>query len=185
MQECLMIGAGHSLLRRKIAADTSESESNTQWKTLDMNPRAYPDIVFNLKRIESRIPWWNRIPVKDESFHEVHAYEVIEHYGKQGDFKGFFRGMRELWRILKPGGPLIGTCPAWNSIWAWSDPGHCRMVSHGVLSYLTKELYDDLGVSQASDYRKYVDPCWWKLEHSKNPEEAPHAYVFALKKVVK
>ena len=187
-QRSLMVGAGFSPVKRKILATTSAPEEDTAWTTLDMNEACNPDILFSLERIEydpdpNVSGGLNRIPVGDETFDEVHAYEVLEHFGKQGDYVGYFRGFREWWRIIKPGGYLIGTCPAWNSIWAWSDPGHCRMINHGTLTYLCKDLYDKLGKNQASDYRSYVDPCWWELEHSMNPKDCPEAYVFALRKV--
>lgn len=179
-QTCLMLGAGHSPVKRRLIAMTSASEEMTTWVTLDMNPDAKPDILFDLEQIERG----KKLPVDDNSFDEIHAYEVLEHFGRQGDYKGFFTGFRELWRVLKPGGYLIGTCPSWNAFWAWGDPGHTRIISEGTLSYLTEELYATVGSGPATDYRRLIDPCWWQMaffEHS--PDMS--GFRFAIRKVTK
>lgn len=144
-----------------------------------MNPDCKPDILFDLNDMERG----KKLPVKDNTFDEIHAYEVMEHYGHQGDFKGFFCGMRELWRALKPNGLLIGTCPGWDKFWAWGDPGHTRIISEGTLSYLTKELYLTVGHGPATDYKRYVEPCWWGPEPCAYNEETG-GFIFALRKVV-
>ena len=146
-----------------------------------MNKISNPRIHFNLDRIESWIPWWNRIPVKRETFDEIHAYQVMEHYGRQGNFKSFFRGMRELWRILKPGGWLIGASPLHSAMWAWGDPGHTRVITRGTFVYLTRKMYETLGDGPQSDYRQYVDPFWWDLVESSVSEETG-GYFFGLRK---
>lgn len=160
-----MLGAGHTPLKRKLTAPTSASEEETAWVSLDMNPDAKPDVLFDLSRIER--PWWRggkRLPFADGTFDEVHVYEVLEHYGRQGDYRGFFRGMNELWRVLKQHGLLIGTCPSWNVQWTWGDPGHIRVITEGTLSYLTREMGEEVGKGPATDYRRFVSPCWWKME---------------------
>jgi len=190
-QKCLMLGAGHTDVKRKLVAETSAPENETKWITLDSNPNANPDVLFELGVIE-QVPSWLRVlwmmmtrrgmlPFKSEEFDEIHAYEILEHYGSQGDFKGFFRGFKELWRILKPQGVLIGTCPSWHKHWAWGDPGHKRIITEGTLSYLTREMHATLGTVPTTDYARYVDPCWWKIaffEH--NPET--EGLAFAIKK---
>jgi SAM-dependent methyltransferase len=183
-QQCLMLGAGHTEPFRKLRAPTSAPDTfkATKWTRLDMNRDSYPDIRFNLNRIESWIPWWNRIPVKDETFDEIHAYQVMEHYGRQGDYKGFFRGMRELWRILKPGGYLVGSSPLHQGMWAWGDPGHTRVITEGTLLYLDQRMYSQLGKTPSSDYRKYVAPRWWDIEFL-DTDGKKNGIHFCLKKV--
>ena len=182
-QQCLMIGSGHTDPLRKLRSPISAADTfkATKWTTLDMNKKAYPDICFNLNRIESWIPWWNRIPVKDNTFDEIHAYEVMEHYGRQGNFKGFFRGMRELWRIMKPGGFLLGASPVHSSMWAWGDPGHTRLIGEGTFFYLSPNMYKLLGKSPVSDYRQYVDPCWWDIKFLEEKGGGTH---FGLQKLM-
>lgn len=189
--KCLMLGSGFTPPIRKLflpgsgGPDTDSEGKAIEWTKLDMNPDSNPDILMNLDRIEV----WQvddetcHIPRPDNTFDEIHAYSVMEHYGKQGDFKGFFCGMRELWRILKPGGLLIAGTPLWNDLWAWSDPGHTRVISRGTLAYLTKKHYEEgLGTTPSSDYRRFVSPCWWEILHTDEDYERC-GYYFALKKV--
>jgi SAM-dependent methyltransferase len=156
--KALMLGAGHTALERKLSLTEDPVD---EWVSLDMNPEAKPDILFNLEWIESWNIFRNYIPVDNESFDEIHAYDVLEHFGTQGNYKGFFRGWREFWRILKPGGALYGICPRYDTDWAWGDPGHTRVITSGTLGYLTREMYEDLGQLPQTDYRRFVRPCWW------------------------
>lgn len=186
MQRCLMLGAGHTEPKRKLCAPTSAPEDQTIWTTLDMNPAAKPDILYDLwdTTVETR-----PIPCAANTFDEIHAYSVLEHFGEQGDFQSFFNGFREFWRVLKPGGYLIAGVPAWDDLWAWSDPGHTRVITHGTIAYLTREHYETgLGCTPSSDYRAYVEPCWWRVVHSEYLDEEKDgvhvkAYYFALEKV--
>ena len=168
-QKALMLGCGHSVVERRVKSETSTPEHLTEWTRLDNNPDCKPDVLFNLDRIE-HASWLdcvlrrNRLPFPDDYFDEIHAYEVMEHYGRQGDHIGFFTGMRELWRILKPGGKLLGTCPSYKSVWAWGDPSHRRIISGPTLVWLSRDQYKQLGTTPASDYRTLVDPCWWIVD---------------------
>jgi len=178
--KCLMLGAGHTPLERKLSVT---EEPVDEWVSLDVNEDACPNIVFDLGLIEKGhfIPQslpWERMP--EESFDEIHAYDVLEHFGQQGNYQGFFCGFRELWRILKPGGYLLGICPRYDNEWAWGDPGHTRVVTANTLSYLTKWRYKELGTNPATDYRRFVDPCWWEVAAQEYTE---HGLRFALRKV--
>lgn len=187
-QKCLLLGASHAKPARKlIIPGYSLSEDHTDWVRLDMNPDCKPDVLFDLNDIEregwlDRVLMLNRLPFRAETFDEIHAYSVMEHYGTQGDFRGFFAGMRELWRVLKPGGYLVAGTPPWNDMWAWGDPGHTRIINNGTIAYLERAFYDKLDDSPATDYRRFVSPCWWKIEHSQYDAERG-GYYFGLKKV--
>jgi len=173
--KALMLGSGFSEMKRRYThTDTQVDE----WTSLDMNPDCNPDVLFELNTIEQGAT----LPFENNTFDEIHAYEVLEHYGTQGDYKGFFRGMKELWRILKPNGFLFGTCPLWNVMWSWGDPGHCRVITYGTLSYLCHDMYEDLGKTAATDYSRYIDPCWWEVAHMEEKKEIG-GLCFVLRKV--
>jgi len=106
------------------------------------------------------------LPYGDETFDEIHAYEIIEHYGLQGDFRGFFREFGEFWRILKPEGLMMISCPMWDSPWSIGDPGHCRIFAKQSFSWLVEDHYtqiDDGSGSACTDYRAFVDEKWWQI----------------------
>jgi hypothetical protein len=116
--------------------------------TLDMLPEHSPDVVHDLEML----PW----PFADDTFDEVHAYEVLEHLGQQGDFRSYFAHFGELYRILKPGGAVALTCPSFRSVWAWGDPGHRRIISSGSLVFLDQEQYRlQVGRTPMADYRPF------------------------------
>ena len=140
----LLIGCGNT--RKK---QLSLPDKGHEWQdlvTLDMDPDCKPDVEWDL----NHIPY----PFEDNTFEEIHAYEVLEHYGQQGDWKAFFAHFSEFHRILKPGGMFFGVVPTWDSAWAWGDPGHTRVINTGTLSFLQQEIYErDIGDSAMTDYR--------------------------------
>ena len=144
----LLLGAGNNT-KKKITFDQVPSEW-TEMITLDIDPTTNPGVCHDLNNLP--------LPFDDDMFDEIHAYEVLEHTGKQGDWMFFFNQFYEFWRILKPGGFMIGTCPMWDSPWAWGDPGHTRIISKEVLTFLSKEAYaEQVGKTAMTDYRG-----WWK-----------------------
>jgi SAM-dependent methyltransferase len=139
----LLIGAGRDHARR-IAINGRREWSRLV--TLDNNPEHAPDVLHDLETL----PY----PFPDESFDEIHAYEVLEHTGAQGDARFFFEQFSELWRILRPGGFLAATCPSWRSMWAWGDPSHKRVLCSGSLVFLSQAEYvRQVGKTPMSDYR--------------------------------
>jgi len=53
------------------------------------------------------------LPFEDASFDVVGAFDVIEHCDPEDD------ALRELYRVLAPGGRLLASVPAYQ--WAWTD----------------------------------------------------------------
>lgn len=137
----LLIGCGTSREKRIHGA-------NAEWTklvTLDVDPAVKPDIVHDLNTLP--------LPFDDNQFAEIHAYEVLEHTGRQGDFRFFFAQFSEFHRILEPNGLFCGSCPRHDSRWAWGDPGHTRIISLESLFFLDQRNYADVGATPMTDYR--------------------------------
>lgn len=117
--------------------------------TLDHNPDCKPDIEADLECLPYT---WAR----DNEYNEIHAYDVLEHTGQQGDFRFFFAQWSEFWRILKPDGIFYGRVPPLTSKWLWGDPGHKRVISLESLTFLSQLEYDkQLGKTALCDYRRW------------------------------
>ena len=165
----LLIGCGSNLAKQVFQKDTTK-----EWKaltTLDMVPSHKPDVVHDLEVL----PW----PFDDNSFDEVHAYEVLEHLGKQGDYKTFFAHFSEIWRILKPDGLFYATVPMWDSPWAWGDPGHTRVITKNTLVFLNQAEYGQVGKTAMSDYRSLYKANLETMAF----EEKEHTLAFILRAV--
>lgn len=88
---------------------------------------------------------------------EIHAYQVLEHLGQQGDAHALLSQFAELWRILKPGGYLVAEVPSRFSPWLWGDPSHRRAIVPETLVFLDQSEYirqcDSATPSAMSDFR--------------------------------
>lgn len=149
----LVLGAGLAREQR-IRLTTTETDTpgsrpfeDTFSKVIyvDIQPANNPTVVWDL----NKFPW----PFEDGEFDQVHAYEVLEHLGEMGDPVSFFALWREIWRVLRPGGLLVATVPWWDGPWAWADPGHVRVYSANLLTYLCREWIDEqLGRTSITNY---------------------------------
>lgn len=139
----LLIGCGQR--RAKLMA----WNGNAEWSdlvTLDINTDHKPDVVHDLTVLP--------LPFEDNTFDEIHAYEVLEHTGQQGDWRFFFAQFSEFYRILKPGGVLMATSPHWSSPWCWGDPGHTRAIGPEMMVFLSQASYtEQVGKTPMTDYR--------------------------------
>lgn len=145
MQTVILLGSGSSRDRR-IKVNGKRDFVDQRVISVDIYSRHSPSIAWDL----NRTPW----PFDDNTADEIHAYEILEHLGTQGDAKSFFETFYEIWRILKPGGSLAATVPSWKSMWAWGDPSHTRVINEGSLVFLSQEQYrKQVGVTAMSDFR--------------------------------
>ena len=140
----LLLGCGSRRTKQMYERDKQEWDGLV---TCDINPDHHPDVVADL----NHIPW----PWGDQTASEIHAYEVLEHLGHQGDWKFFFQSFGEVWRILQPGGLFFASVPSYNSHWAWGDPSHTRVLTEGSLVFLDQAVYQEVGKTAMSDFRRY------------------------------
>lgn len=150
----LLLGAGNSRTKKV-------SITGTEWQgelvTLDMNPGCGADVIWDLEK--------RPLPFGDEEFDEMGAFDVLEHIGRLGDWKGYFDEFAEYWRILKPGGLFNILVPINKE--ALADPGHTRFFHINHFAFLAQEFYSynlERGMP-VTDYRWY-----WK----RNFEMAEH-----------
>lgn len=140
----LLIGAGNSRVKKIETPDRSPDWDDLT--TLDFDAASKPDIEHDLNALP--------LPFGDDTFDEIHAYCVLEHCGRQGDFRFFFDQWAEFWRILKPDGRFYGQTPFYGSKWAWGDPSHSRIVSLESLVFLSQQSYrEQVGKTAMTDFR--------------------------------
>ncbi len=146
----LLLGAGHSRDKRIWLKEASRFQNLV---TLDINPDAKPNVLFDLEI--------TCLPFKDDSFDEIHAYEVLEHVGWQGDWRFFFRQFDDFARVLVDKGVMFITSPPHDSPWVWGDPGHTRFMGLQVYTFLSRAQYGiQLGKTPMTDYRRYFSSDW-------------------------
>ena len=177
----LLLGCGRR--REKMFAPLGRENLDPQtgkfrWHcliTLDHNETVRPDILCDLNAIPwTPLEWFQRpgqpfkveslfqhgIEFRNNTFDEIHAYEVFEHLGSQGDAEAFFAHFYEVWRLLKPGGYFYATVPSRYSPWLWGDPSHRRAILPESLVFLDQRQYraqcDIPNPTPMSDFR----PIW-------------------------
>ncbi len=105
-----------------------------------------------------------RLPFDDESFERIIASEVFEHI--PDDVSAY----AELMRLLKPGGTVAVTIPAWlpeQICWKLSDDYHAPAVEGGhVRIYSEKEVrskLSDAGLRPGQSHHAHAlhSPYWW------------------------
>ena len=166
----LLIGAGS---RRAKSIHLTEHPTFENVTTLDVDPLCKPDVLWDLNI--------GPLPFEPDTFDEIHAYEVLEHIGTQGDWRGFFAEFSDYWRILKPRGMLFGTCPDATSRWAWGDPGHTRIIGPECLTFLSQAQYvAQVGKTPMTDYRN-VYKADFELEISQANSGTHHFGLRAIK----
>lgn len=144
MKKELLIGCGRNTTKQMAIDPNDSAWSNVT--TLDINPEHNPDVIWDLTNIP--------LPFDDEQFDEIHAYEVLEHTGSQGDYKFFFAQFEEFYRILEPNGLILFSVPNWKSPWALGDPSHTRVMPPEMLTFLSQlEYTKQVGITAMTDFR--------------------------------
>ena len=166
----LLIGCGSKWDKRINTRGTNEWQKLT---TLDNNGDHKPNIIHDLELF----PY----PFDDNTFDEIHAYEVLEHTGNQGDYHFFFNQFSEFWRILKDGGLFCATVPHYKSKWAWGDPSHKRIINQGSLAFLCQEEYNmQVGVTTLSDFRHLYKA---DFDIKQRLEQGEDSFIFILQAI--
>lgn len=171
MQRSLLLGCGNS--RDKVVYLGDSPKWIGELTTLDVDPGCGADVVHDME---------NRpLPFPDETFDEIGSYNAMEHWGRQGDFRGWFDEMAEYWRILKPGGLFGCMVPVGQD--ALADPGHTRFFHPNYFGFLQKSFYAENLAKKAcvTDYRWYIKK-WWEILHLARAQSS-HLTVM-LRKVV-
>lgn len=147
----LLLGCGHFRQKRVWSDD---HENWRQLVAIDYNFDVHPDVVADLGA--------SCLPFKDNTFDELHAYEVLEHMGQQGNWRFFFAQFDEFARVLKNDGRIFITSPHRESKWLWGDPGHTRYIGPELMFFLMRDNYKknlENGTSM-TDYRPYFKSDW-------------------------
>ncbi len=166
----ILLGCGSSRVK-KLAWPGREDWSGLV--TLDFADTHKPDVVHDIASLP--------LPFADDSADEIHAYEVMEHVGQQGDWRFFFDQWTDIWRVLKHGGRFFGTSPHHSSPWAWGDPGHTRIVGAEQLTYLSQPNYAQVGITPMTDYR-FCYRADFDLKHSSVNAAGQYEYVLEAMK---
>lgn len=105
-----------------------------------------------------------RLPFADDTFDKIIASEVLEHIPDDS------AAMAELHRVLKPGGTLAVTVPAWlpeRISWAITDEYHAPFVDGGHLRIYTeaglRSLMRSVGLRPGDAHHAHAvhSPYWW------------------------
>jgi len=126
------------------------------------------------------------LPFPDGTFDRIIASEVLEHLPRDG------RALEELARVLKPGGTIAATVPAWLAekvCWSLSaeyhaplaEGGHVRIYTEGLL----RERLEAAGLHPTGSHRAHAlhTPYWW-LRCAVGPTNDHHPLVKAYHEVL-
>lgn len=107
---------------------------------IDRREAVQPDLVWDLEVT----PW----PFEADSVEEIVAHQVLHQVGQDTDV--FLAVIRELHRVLMPGGTIDITAPHHRSDLFWDDPANVRPINPGMFSLLSKascKMYRENGMA--------------------------------------
>ena len=122
-----------------------------------------------------------RLPFADGTFDKIICSEVLEHIGDDGG------AIRELTRVLKPGGTIAVTVPAWlaeKMCWWLSAEYHAPLAPGGHVRVYTeeqlRERLRDAGLTPGGSHHAHAlhAPYWW-LRCTVGPTNDTHPLVKA------
>ena len=156
MKKYLILGCGNSLDKRISFSsdkgnDSPEREFDGDVTTVDNTTAVNPDILADLDILPYDF---------GKDYDEIHAYEVLEHCGSQGDGEFFFGQFNEFHKMLKPDGLMMITVPVWNTVVAWGVPDHKRVMPINLFSFLEERYYENVGKRGYADYRHLIEGFW-------------------------
>lgn len=111
MKTKLCVGAGHKL------------QTGEEWINLDIVQLPGIDVVCDIEKVP--------LPFADNQFDEILCEDVLEH-------TEYTKVLKELHRILKPGGKLIACFPHWSSANFWIDPSHKHAFSIRTMGFFVR-----------------------------------------------
>lgn len=151
MQRSLLIGCGRNHIKQVQYGGKAEWAGKLT--TMDINPNIGADIVFDMDDVAVR---GGSLPFPDETFDELAMFNCAEHWGRQGDFRGWFHECGEYWRILKQGGLMSILVPIGKD--ALADPGHTRFFQQNWFNFLAQAFYElnEVKATCFTDYRGWA-----------------------------
>ena len=135
--EVLLLGCGTFKQRKLQIRGRTEDFSDSNVTTIDVDPNCNPTIVMDLDGLGKD---GKRLPFEDDTFDEIGAYNCLEHFGRQGDWRGYFLEFEEYHRVLKPGGLFCIIVP--NRADYFADPGHTRFFDTNHFGFLNQDFYE-------------------------------------------
>lgn len=159
MKRSLLLGCGNS---RAKQVQYDGADWLGELTTVDLDPNCGADILFDMEGLGKRSwrhPFKKKLPFADNTFDDMGAFNTMEHWGVQGDFRGWFAECAEYWRVLKPGGLFYILVPIGED--ALADPGHTRFFQANWFGFLSQEFYKRNEAIKSC----YTDYTWiWKLD---------------------
>jgi predicted SAM-dependent methyltransferase len=132
------------------------------WINLDIAALPGVDVVHDLAQLP--------LPFSDNSFDHILAQDILEHLD-------YIPLLKELHRILKPGGSLNVRVPHFTSRYNFNDPTHKKMFSSKTLDFFVE------GASHGRDY--YFDFHFSKNAHTQiSFERGYYVYNYFVEPIV-